>query len=80
MDLLDKEWFRCCVCKKVFRHTEGTWLPVEPLQYTYGGIELLDNNNGEIEPRMPGIPVLVFDLREPVVVMSEDFTCYGCCE
>ena len=62
--LLDTEKFICCVCKKVFSHTEGTWLPVLPLRYTYMGIGLHDNRNGELEPRMPAVPVLVFDLRE----------------
>jgi len=76
--LLDTEEFICCCCKKSCKHTEGSWLPVMPLQYRYAGIVLYDNVCGDVEPRMPDVPVLVFDMREPVIITSDDFTCYWC--
>ena len=75
---LEKEVFVCKTCKGRFKAIEGTWLPVYPLRYQNTGIQLINNEDGSIEPRMPGVAVLVFNLREPVLVTSDEFQCYDC--
>jgi hypothetical protein len=72
---LDKEIFTCNRCKKQFKHTEGTWLPVG-YDYSHQKIETEFIGNNPI--RAMNSPDSHFFLREPEIVTSDEFTCYGC--
>ncbi|CAG5001847.1 hypothetical protein DYBT9275_02753 [Dyadobacter sp. CECT 9275] len=67
---LDSEVFECHRCKGQFNHTQGTWLPAGETEIQF---------MKEIEGRSLGdTRFFTWDLREPEVITSDDFTCYDC--
>lgn len=68
---LDGIPFNCNRCGGSFDHTEGTWLPIG-YDYSHQRIERHGNLSIMNSPDSPSF------LREPEIVYSDKFTCYGC--
>lgn len=69
---LDNEIFTCHRCGGEFDQTKGTWLPVGETDSRFmrevgGYASSLGSNR-----------FFAWDLREPEVITSDDFTCYDC--
>lgn len=65
---LDSEIFVCCKCKCQFSHTEGTWLPIGEEKKS---MEVFKNDTLTVYG-------LSDFLKQPEIITSDEFTCYGC--
>lgn len=70
MDLLSKETFTCCKCKKNFKAEEGTWLTIAEEEPKFMNVLSGSKNSPPA--------VFAFDFKPPEVITSDDFTCYNC--